>query len=157
MLSTIIIIITISIKNELHSEAFPPEAPLSKARRHIETIAFGKARPPNSKRRLSGNPQDLSKHKPRYSLQEFKRYVRRRKHFKNIIPHAPDRFDHTIEPHLHFVCSHCGNLCDLHLSSPVAYIKNALESEGFQIGKISITITGACPNCASEPSRKEKK
>ncbi len=72
-------------------------------------------------------------------------------------PHVPDRFDHTIEPHLHFVCSHCGSLCDLHLSSPVAYIKNALESEGFQIGKISITITGACPNCASEPSRKGKK
>lgn len=65
-------------------------------------------------------------------------------------PHAPDRFDHTTEPHLHFVCSHCGGLCDLHFNTPIASMRNALESQGFRVDNISITITGACPNCASE-------
>lgn len=71
-------------------------------------------------------------------------------------PHAPDRFDHTIEPHLHFVCSHCGRICDLHFNSLFFSMKKALESEGFEIENFSITITGACPNCTSQLSRKEK-
>ena len=61
-----------------------------------------------------------------------------------------ERFDGNIEPHVHFVCSGCGCIRDLHtmqvpedLSNEAAILANA------KIRQCQLTFTGECGECAA--------
>ncbi len=59
-----------------------------------------------------------------------------------------ERFDHHVEPHIHFICECCGTVRDVELPDPV----EALERQVAQVTGSTVTghrlsFLGRCPNC----------
>ena len=57
-----------------------------------------------------------------------------------------ERFDGNTEPHVHFVCSQCDAVIDLHQIPMPRY--EAEECGGCRIESCALTFTGVCGNCA---------
>ena len=57
-----------------------------------------------------------------------------------------ERFDGNTEPHVHFVCSQCDAVIDLHQIPMPRY--EAEECSGCRIESCALTFTGVCGNCA---------
>lgn len=66
---------------------------------------------------------------------------------KISMPDGSDRFDGRIQPHNHFLCSCCGQVSDIHLSTNVSAVD--LEASGFsgQIESSSTMFFGKCTSC----------
>ena len=59
-----------------------------------------------------------------------------------------ERFDGTTEPHVHFICTGCGEVKDLHhLQVPSQLCLEAAEESGSIVRQCQLTFTGLCGNC----------
>lgn len=56
-----------------------------------------------------------------------------------------ERFDANTQPHVHFVCSECDAVIDLHQISMPRY--EAEDCGGCRIESCALTFTGRCANC----------
>ena len=65
-----------------------------------------------------------------------------------------ERFDGNTKPHVHFICSDCNAVIDLHsLTTPQALGKEAEAAIGCQVASCQLSFTGVCENCLNN-SRK---
>ena len=59
-----------------------------------------------------------------------------------------ERFDGNTEPHVHFLCTQCGAVLDLHkLRIPEELNQAAAADCGGQINGCQLTFTGLCADC----------
>ena len=59
-----------------------------------------------------------------------------------------ERFDANTNPHVHFICTGCDAVLDLHqIEVPQALNTSVEESSGFQVQGCQLTFTGLCGNC----------
>lgn len=56
-----------------------------------------------------------------------------------------ERFDANTQPHVHFVCSECDAVIDLHQIPMPCY--DAEDCGGCRIESCALTFTGRCANC----------
>ena len=56
-----------------------------------------------------------------------------------------ERFDANTEPHVHFICTNCDAVIDLHQIPMPRY--NREECGGCHIESCALTFTGLCGNC----------
>ena len=62
------------------------------------------------------------------------------------VPGGADRYDGTIAPHNHAVCTRCGMVMDYDYSFDDLN-KALLEKSGFKCEELNITVRGTCKNC----------
>lgn len=61
-----------------------------------------------------------------------------------------ERFDGNIEPHVHFICTECGKIQDLHqLQVPQDLSDEAARLSGARIRMCQLTFSGECEDCAA--------
>ena len=61
------------------------------------------------------------------------------------VANAPDRFDHTITPHVHIKCNECGRVFDIPFDNqPVLSYNN---DENFKITGYNLMFYGYCKEC----------
>lgn len=61
-----------------------------------------------------------------------------------------ERFDAVTEPHVHFICTCCGNVLDMpELELPRALRCEAEQYSGCQVEGCQLTFTGLCGSCLS--------
>ncbi len=59
-----------------------------------------------------------------------------------------ERFDANTNPHVHFICSGCDAVLDLHqIEVPQALNSSVEETSGCQVQSCQLTFTGLCGNC----------
>ena len=59
-----------------------------------------------------------------------------------------ERFDGNTKPHVHFICSDCNAVIDLHsLTTPQALGKEAEAAIGCRVASCQLSFTGVCENC----------
>ena len=76
-------------------------------------------------------------------------------HFKNqglVVSVATvrgvERFDANTEPHVHFICSGCDAVLDLHqIEAPQALSGQVEASSGCRVESCQLTFTGLCKTC----------
>ena len=62
-----------------------------------------------------------------------------------------ERFDGNTAPHVHFICTECGKVDDLHSLSVPEELKNtAAQSCGGRIDGCQLLFTGICADCANK-------
>lgn len=54
---------------------------------------------------------------------------------------SAERFDARVEPHAHFVCTHCGEVCDI----PCLQVK--AECAGAKVERAEVMVYGICTKC----------
>ena len=59
--------------------------------------------------------------------------------------HGIERFDANTDPHVHFICSSCNAVIDLHQIPMPRY--KAEECGGCRIESCALTLTGVCGSC----------
>ena len=65
------------------------------------------------------------------------------------VPGGADRYDGTIAPHNHAVCTRCGMVMDYDYSFDDLN-RSLLEKSGFKCEELSITVRGTCKNCLTK-------
>lgn len=64
-----------------------------------------------------------------------------------------ERFDGNVSPHVHFICSCCGSVQDLHQISVPEELNLAVEkSTGGHVDACHLTFTGNCAACQQSQS-----
>ena len=59
-----------------------------------------------------------------------------------------ERFDGNIKPHVHFVCTDCGRITDLHqMQIPGELSETAAKLAGARVTQCQITFQGQCGAC----------
>ena len=59
-----------------------------------------------------------------------------------------ERFDYNTTPHVHFICTGCGAVEDLHqIAVPQELTEEATAHTGARISACSLTFTGLCGHC----------
>lgn len=59
-----------------------------------------------------------------------------------------ERFDANINPHVHFICTNCDEVIDLHeIQVPQALSSSVEESSGCHPDGCQLTFTGLCRSC----------
>ena len=59
-----------------------------------------------------------------------------------------ERFDANTEPHVHFICTGCDAVLDLHqIGVPQSLNSNVEKTSGCQVESCQLTFTGLCSNC----------
>ena len=59
-----------------------------------------------------------------------------------------ERFDGNTHPHVHFICTDCDGVMDMHqLQIPKTLSQTAQEQIGGEIENCSLTFTGRCAKC----------
>ena len=64
------------------------------------------------------------------------------------VPGGADRYDGTIEPHNHAVCTKCGMVMDYTFNFDS--LSSQLERSGFKCEELNITVRGTCKNCLTK-------
>jgi len=64
------------------------------------------------------------------------------------VPGGADRYDGTIEPHNHAVCTRCGMVMDYNFDFDE--LNSQLEKSGFKCEELNITVRGTCKNCLAK-------
>ena len=62
------------------------------------------------------------------------------------VPDGPDRFDRTVHPHEHVICSVCGKVCDLNVPGLDECLKKAVGSDDFVY---DLSVNATCSACRS--------
>ena len=62
------------------------------------------------------------------------------------VPDGPDRFDRTVHPHEHVICSVCGKVCDLNVPGLDECLKRAVGSDDFVY---DLSVNATCSACRS--------
>ena len=57
------------------------------------------------------------------------------------------RFDHTLKPHYHFICSKCSKVIDIDDTTATGVSEQLSERTGLTINKIDISLRGLCKEC----------
>lgn len=64
-----------------------------------------------------------------------------------------ERFDGTVTPHVHFICSKCGCIRDLPgLSVPELLCQKAADESGGAVEQCMLTFFGICETCRNAPT-----
>lgn len=63
------------------------------------------------------------------------------------IQDGSDRFDITLEPHMHFYCQYCKNVVDLDENSFNDFIDKLETNNNIKIVSRQISFTGICSKC----------
>ena len=59
-----------------------------------------------------------------------------------------ERFDANINPHVHFICTGCDSVIDLHQVQVPQTLSSLVESSsGCQVESCQLTFSGLCDNC----------
>ena len=75
---------------------------------------------------------------------------------KVSMPNTADRFDFNTDDHIHMYCTNCGNVYDADLKKSEELLRilnesihsdDIIKEDGYDIGKIHISLEGLCPNC----------
>ncbi len=62
-----------------------------------------------------------------------------------------ERFDGNTEPHVHYICTGCGRVLDLHkIRVPEELNQAAAMDSGGQVNGCQLTFTGVCGRCANK-------
>ena len=62
-----------------------------------------------------------------------------------------ERFDGNITPHVHFICTDCGRISDLHgIKVPEELNNAAARDSGGRVNCCQLTFTGICGECAEK-------
>lgn len=65
-----------------------------------------------------------------------------------------ERFDGNAKPHVHFVCSCCGDVQDLpQFELPVCAGAQAISDSGHRIDSCQLTFTGCCRACITNQQK----
>ena len=59
-----------------------------------------------------------------------------------------ERYDAICGDHVHFLCERCGRVQDVTNANSDAIRSAVALSDGYQLTKLDLTITGICPDCA---------
>ena len=61
-----------------------------------------------------------------------------------------ERFDGNVEPHVHFICTECGKIQDLHqMQVPQDLSDEAERLSGARIRQCQLSFSGECEECAA--------
>ena len=67
-----------------------------------------------------------------------------------------ERFDGNIDPHVHFICSECGAVIDLHqLHTPDSLNASAAACVGGKVDSCQLCFTGICRDCCNNTEKGE--
>ena len=59
-----------------------------------------------------------------------------------------ERFDGNVNPHVHYICTECGCVMDLHSIAVPEELKSAAEkNSGGSVSACSLTFSGVCEKC----------
>lgn len=72
------------------------------------------------------------------------------------VPNAPDRFDSTLEPHQHIICTECGEFIDVFMNNEQKLLEEIHGLSGYIITGIDVVYRGICPACNKENNNIEK-
>lgn len=72
------------------------------------------------------------------------------------VPNAPDRFDSTLEPHQHILCTECGEFIDVFMNNEERLLEEIHGLSGYTITGIDVVYRGICPDCNKEKNSIEK-
>ena len=62
-----------------------------------------------------------------------------------------ERFDGNTQPHVHFICSECGAVIDIHqLQTPESLRTEAESSIGCSVNACQLSFIGTCGSCLQE-------
>jgi len=60
-----------------------------------------------------------------------------------------ERFDGNTAPHVHYICTDCGRVLDLHqIRVPEELNQSAATASGGEVTGCQLTFTGVCSHCA---------
>lgn len=62
------------------------------------------------------------------------------------VPNAPDRFDSTLEPHQHILCTECGEFIDVFMNNEERLLAEIKDLCGYEITGIDVVYRGVCPS-----------
>lgn len=65
------------------------------------------------------------------------------------VPNAPDRFDSTLEPHQHILCTECGEFIDVFMNNEARLLSEIKDLCGYEITGIDVVYRGKCPDHAN--------
>ena len=63
------------------------------------------------------------------------------------VANAPDRFDSTLEPHQHIMCTVCGEFIDVFMNNEDRLLSEIQDLCGYEITGIDVVYRGRCPKC----------
>lgn len=63
------------------------------------------------------------------------------------VANGPDRFDSTLAPHQHILCTECGEFIDIFLENEDIITVKLKGLCGYEITDVDIVFRGVCPNC----------
>ena len=66
---------------------------------------------------------------------------------KISMPVGSDRFDGRLDEHYHAACACCGQVFDLECGALEELDHQLLETQGFQVQKRHLLLTGLCKDC----------
>jgi len=62
-----------------------------------------------------------------------------------------ERYDANVEPHVHFICSECDAVIDLHqIQVPEALSSQVEATSGCKVDSCQLTFTGVCGECKNK-------
>jgi len=59
-----------------------------------------------------------------------------------------ERFDGTVTPHGHFVCTNCAAVIDFAGDSEHAEVRDQLREQGLQVNRVDLVAYGTCARCS---------
>lgn len=84
------------------------------------------------------------------------RFAQQGKIKKIAIPDAGDRFDCTVSPHFHAVCTECSRLTDVTLADTDEIEKRIMAVPEIQAESYNLIIYGVCKNCLDKKIESEE-
>lgn len=66
------------------------------------------------------------------------------------VPCGPDRFDFTLKPHYHIVCTRCGDVQDVDMDPITDLVDRVHDKRGYLFTGYDILFKGICPACLKE-------
>ena len=63
------------------------------------------------------------------------------------MPVGSDRFDGRLDEHYHMACTCCGRVFDVECGALEELDHQLLETQGFQVQKRHLLLTGLCKDC----------
>ena len=68
------------------------------------------------------------------------------------VGNGADRFDDTVSPHYHVICTGCGRVDDVEVArkGKMADFGSAVSAPGYLITGFELLFEGLCPECARE-------
>lgn len=67
---------------------------------------------------------------------------------KIVTGEGPDRFDYTVNPHYHFICTECGNVLDIDVAIPENFLADAGSNFSGSITGHRTYFYGLCEDCS---------